>query len=83
MIVTGVDAQSVAAERVMPGDVIMQTNQPVVAAPGHRFASPENETAAERGQSSAAELRADRHGHWSAPDASVGCVKRKHMNDPK
>ena len=33
VIVTGVDAQSVAAERVMPGDVIMQTNQGVVAAP--------------------------------------------------
>ena len=33
VIVTEVDAQSVAAERVMPGDVIMQTNQGVVAAP--------------------------------------------------
>jgi hypothetical protein len=33
VIVTGVDAQSVAADRVMPGDVIMQTNQGVVATP--------------------------------------------------
>ena len=33
VIVTGVDAQSAAAERVVPGDVIIQTNQAVVAAP--------------------------------------------------